>query len=154
MKLEIAAAALQHVPALAALERECFSRPWSGESLLCAIEDPAYFVFCAFADGMLAGYISVRTVLNEGYVNNLAVTRAFRRRGVGRALVKEALTDAAKRNLSFLSLEVRASNTPAIALYESLGFHKEGLRRGFYTAPKEDAWIMTAHLPERNETHV
>ena len=143
MKLEIAAAALQHVPALAALERECFSRPWSGESLLCA-----------FADSMLAGYISVRTVLNEGYVNNLAVTRAFRRRGVGRALVKEALTDAAKRNLSFLSLEVRASNTPAIALYESLGFHKEGLRRGFYTAPKEDAWIMTAHLPERNETHV
>ena len=82
------------------------------------------------------------TVLDEGYISNVAVSPAFRRRGIASALIRALLDRARERNLSFVTLEVRESNAAAIALYEGFGFRPVGRRKNYYDAPKEDAWIM------------
>ena len=78
----------------------------------------------------------------EGEISNVAVAEKFRRRGIGRKLMEYMLKEAPSFGIGDLTLEVRVSNAPAISLYESLGFHKEGVRPGFYEKPKEDALIM------------
>ena len=89
-----------------------------------------------------------QTVLDEGYITNVAVSPACRRQGIGRALIEELKKRAAQSGLSFVTLEARASNAPAIALYEGAGFRQVGVRRNFYTAPAEDAVLMTHYLKE------
>ena len=85
-------------------------------------------------------------LLDEGYITNVAVSPDCRRQGVGRALIA-ALTAAARtQRLAFVTLEVRASNAPAIALYEGAGFVRVGVRKNFYAAPTEDAVLMTLYL--------
>ncbi len=132
-----------HTARLAELEKLCFSEPWSEKALLEEIDNPAaYFVVVTDGDEVL-GYGGMHTVLGESYIDNIAVFPEFRGRGAGRA-VTQALIDKAKENDGvFITLEVRASNVPAITLYESLGFEKAGVRKRFYTNPDEDAVIMT-----------
>ena len=81
-------------------------------------------------------------VLDEGYIDNVAVRPDCRRQGIASALLG-AFERFAQAHLAFLTLEVRASNTPAIALYEAHGFVREGVRKNYYTNPREDAVIMT-----------
>ena len=131
---------------LAALERECFSDPWSEESLLYEVENEAAEFLCARIDGELAGYIGLHHVLDEGYIANIAVSGKFRRRGVASALLDRIFQTAQRLGLAFLSLEVRASNMPAQALYRKYGFEQAGVRRGYYEKPREDALIMTRWL--------
>ena len=132
-----------HTVRLAELEKLCFSEPWSEKALLEEIDNPAaHFVVVAEEDEVL-GYGGMHTVLGESYIDNIAVFPEYRGRGAGRA-VTQALIDKAKENDGvFITLEVRASNTPAITLYESLGFENVGVRKRFYTNPDEDAVIMT-----------
>ena len=78
----------------------------------------------------------------EGEITNVAVAKKFRRRGIGRALMEYMLKEAELLGMESATLEVRISNTPAIRLYESLGFQGEGVRPNFYEKPKEDALIM------------
>lgn len=132
--------------ALAAIERECFSDPWSEESLKYEAENPSACFVCAEEEKRIAGYIGMHYVLDEGYIANVAVTAAYRRRGVASGLIREILTEAEKLSLSFVSLEVRVSNAAAIALYTKFGFESLGLRKGYYEHPKEDAVIMTYYL--------
>ena len=82
-------------------------------------------------------------LLDEGYLCNLAVSEAFRRRGIGKALMTAAIECCKAQGCAFLSLEVRPSNTAAVRLYEALGFTKRGERKQFYTLPDEDALILT-----------
>ena len=89
-----------------------------------------------------------QTVLDEGYITNVAVSPDCRRQGIGRALIAELAERAKRAGLAFVTLEVRASNTPAIALYEGAGFKPVGVRKNFYTAPSEDAVLMTLYLKE------
>lgn len=136
------------IPAAAALEREAFGEnAWSERSLAdeLAREDAALFsALEGEAPGAaLIGYAGMRTVLDEGYVGNVAVRTHWRRRGAGRALTEALIRCARSRGLQFLSLEVRVSNAAAIALYEGMGFLTVGIRRGFYSFPREDARIMT-----------
>lgn len=99
-------------------------------------------------DGQAVGYVGCQTVLDEGYITNVAVSPDCRRQGIGRALIEELAQRARAQGLSFVTLETRASNAPAIALYEGAGFDRVGMRKNFYTAPSEDAVLMTLFLKE------
>ena len=90
----------------------------------------------------------MQTVLDEGYIGNVAVRPAFRRRGIADALLDALETLGRERELSFLTLEVRAGNAPAIALYEKNGYAQTGRRPGYYDHPKEDAILMTYYLKQ------
>ena len=82
-------------------------------------------------------------VLDEGYINNIAVSPSYRRRGVASALMDRLIDSARGLSLAFLTLEVRCGNHAAISLYEKYGFERVGLRRGYYEKPREDALLMT-----------
>lgn len=139
----------RHLPALAALEAACFSAPWSENALREELENPnALFWVAEDTDGAVCGYIGCQTVLDEGYIANVAVSPARRRRGVGRLLVDALTARAVQAGLAFLTLEVRVSNAPAIALYEKAGFRPVGKRKNYYSAPKEDALLMTCYIKE------
>ena len=139
---EIVPMAEAHVAAVAALERSCFSAPWSEQSVREELSNPLSLWLVALVDGQVAGYVGSQTVLDEADMMNLAVDPACRRQGIARALV-EALTAAlAERGVRSLTLEVRASNEGAIALYRTLGFAQVGRRPNYYTKPREDALIL------------
>ena len=139
---EIVPMAEAHVAAVAALECCCFSAPWSEQSVREELSNPLSLWLVALLDGQLAGYVGSQTVLDEADMMNLAVDPACRRQGIARALV-EALTAAlAERGVRSLTLEVRASNEGAIALYRTLGFAQVGRRPNYYTKPREDALIL------------
>ena len=132
-----------HIPQIAALERECFSTPWSENMLSDALFDPkASFIVAEDGEGGVLGYAGLQVVLDEGYIDNVAVEPDARRHGVASALL-DVYCRFGAANLAFLTLEVRASNAAAIGLYEKHGFRPAGLRKGYYSNPKEDAVIMT-----------
>lgn len=135
----------RHLPEATALERVCFGDPWSREAFLEELQNPAAHFIVAERSGAFAGYAGMSWVLDEGYVFNIAVAPAFRRRGVARALLRVLDTFAQEKRLAFLSLEVRTSNNAAIALYRSCGFETQGIRPHFYEHPPENAYIMTKY---------
>lgn len=134
------------LPAVAALERQCFSDPWSVEMLRTELPDDSHEFLLAVEGDTLLGYVGLMTVLDEGYLSNVAVSPAYRRQGIAEALLGALLARARARSLSFVTLEVRASNLPAQTLYRKLGFTEVGLRRGYYEHPREDAVLMTLYL--------
>lgn len=131
-----------HISQIAALEKICFSSPWSENSIASELENPLALWLAAVDNGRVAGYVGSQTVMGESDMMNVAVDPGFRRKGVAEALILE-LTDALKaRGSRSLTLEVRASNAPAIALYQKLGFIQIGCRPGYYRGPREDALIL------------
>lgn len=131
------------VPDVAAIERECFSQPWSEDMLAEELyNDNASFIVAVADDGTVLGYAGLTVVLDEGYINNVAVRSQYRRMGVADALLGTFI-HFAEDHLAFLTLEVRASNDKAISLYTKNGFVQEGRRKDYYKDPKEDAIIMT-----------
>ena len=101
---------------------------------------------CAEIEGELAGYMGLQYVLDEGYISNVCTAPEHRRRGVAGALIDEMISRARALGLSFLSLEVRVSNDPAISLYAGKGFVSVGVRPKYYEKPTEDAMIMNLAL--------
>lgn len=138
-----------HLPAVAALERCCFSVPWSEEMLAQELGGGIFLV--AKQAGDVVGYLGCQTVLDEGYITNVAVQPTHRRQGIGEMLLAELVARAGDAALSFVTLEVRTGNAAAISLYEKLGFVKVGVRRGFYRDPKEDAVLMTVYFKNKEE---
>ena len=136
----------RHLAALAEIEKACFHAPWSENMLREELGKGLFLV--AERDGQAVGYVGCQTVLDEGYITNVAVSPDCRRQGIGRALIAELVSCARAQNLAFVTLEARASNAPAIALYEGAGFGRVGVRKNFYTAPTEDAVLMTLFLKE------
>ena len=134
------------VPGIAALERECFSLPWSEQIISLQLGGPGKVMLAAEENGCLAGYMGLQYVLDEGYISNVCTAPEHRRRGVASALIDEMISRAAALELAFLSLEVRASNSPAIALYRGKGFVDVGVRPGYYEKPAEDAIIMNLYI--------
>lgn len=133
------------IKSLANLEKECFSRPWSEESILTEFSKQNSFCFVAISSQSLKiiGYIGCYYVLDECYITNLAVSSLARDQGVGSTLVEKVLKEAEQRNFAFVTLEVRASNIVAINLYKRLGFKAQGMRKAYYSNPTEDAILMT-----------
>jgi ribosomal-protein-alanine N-acetyltransferase len=136
----------RHLDEAAALEWQCFSLPWSRAAFLSELGSPAAFYAAAEAEGRLAGYAGMRTVLDEGYITNVAVAPGWRRQGIGSLLLDALRAEAVRRRLSFLTLEVRRSNAPAVSLYEKHGFTLAGVRPRYYEKPREDALLMTLWL--------
>lgn len=137
-----------HVPAVAALERQCFSDPWSEASVRGELENPLSLWLVALDGDRLAGYAGSQTVLDEADVMNVAVAPAYRRQGVARRLLTGLQAALARQGVRSLTLEVRASNAAAIALYASLGFVQVGRRPHYYSKPKEDALILRKEWTE------
>jgi ribosomal-protein-alanine N-acetyltransferase len=127
---------------IAEIERACFSLPWTEEQLRIQLGEGHIFL-AAELDGVLCGYAGAQIVLDEGYIANVAVAPAYRRRGVAAALLREMRPRAMARGISFLTLEVRASNAPAIALYAGQGYVQVGRRKNYYANPREDDILMT-----------
>ncbi len=128
--------------AIAEIEKECFSIPWSENAINEAVANGTVFLV-AEKSFRIVGYVSMNTALDEGYINNIAVKGDFRRQGIADRLLNSLYKKAEKLNLAFLSLEVRASNKNAISLYQKAGYKNMGIRKNFYEKPTEDAIIMT-----------
>ena len=133
----------EHVREAAEIEKLCFSEPWSEASLMMLAEGGYGTGVACVEDGKLVAYAGMVSVLDEGEIVNVATHPDYRRRGYGRAVIDEILRLAREREIITLTLEVRASNTAAQALYTSAGFCAVGMRAGFYSHPREDAVIMT-----------
>ncbi len=131
------------VPCIAALERLCFSEPWSQASLEAELRNPLATWLVAEIGGQTAGYAGIHQVLDEACVTNVAVDPAHRRKGVGKALMLALENICRREGSAFLTLEVRESNQGAIALYQNLGFEEVGRRKHYYTHPTEDALLLT-----------
>ncbi|MGN0452996.1 MAG: ribosomal protein S18-alanine N-acetyltransferase [Ruminococcus sp.] len=125
------------------LEEECFSKPWSEDSLLNLIKGENSALFGAFYEDRLVGFAVLEWVLDEGSLTNIAVDSDFRRQGIGEKLMEALINEAEEKKLAFITLEVRATNTPAIALYKKFGFEEVGRRKNYYSSPTEDALLMT-----------
>lgn len=141
MKFTIIQMQCCHVAAIAALERLYFSSPWVEEAVASELENPLSLWLVAMDGERLIGYIGSQSVLGESDMMNVAVHPDYRCQGVGSALVM-ALMDALKPENRCLSLEVRASNEVAKAMYARLGFLEVGRRPCYYTKPTEDALIL------------
>ena len=135
-----------HLSQVAAIERECFSHPWS-EALLEQelYNDMISLVVAEGEDGTVLGYGEVRAVLDEGTLEKRAGAPAYRRQGVAEAILG-AYIRFGQANLTFLTLEVRESNAPAIGLYEKLGFQVVGRRKNYYREEPEDALLMSVEF--------
>ena len=131
-----------HVAQVAELETLCFSDPWSERSVASELENKLSYWLVAVEDDRVAGYVGSQTVMGETDMMNIAVHPDFRRRGIAEALVNALVEGLKTMDSHCLTLEVRASNTPAIALYEKMGFQQIGLRKNYYRNPKEDALIL------------
>ena len=131
------------LPQIEQIEQECFSVPWTREQLSSQLDENRHVFLAAVADGRVLGYVGMMYVLDEGYIANVAVAPEARRQGVGRALIAELLRRADELELAFVTLEVRPSNSAAIALYSGFGFEPVGRRKNYYDKPSEDALLMT-----------
>ena len=151
MAVEIQEAARWMLPQLERLEEECFSVPWTPEQLLSEFPDESHLFLTAVEGERVLGYVGMMHVLDEGYISNVAVAPAYRRRGLGDRLISELLERAKALRLAFVTLEVRESNAPAIALYLKHGFSPVGVRRNYYEKPKENAVLMTIFLESNKQ---
>ena len=131
-----------HVAPIAQLEKICFSDPWSERSIAYELTNPLSAWFVAVEDGVVLGYVGSQAVLDEADMMNIAVSPEARRRGIAQGLVEVLVAALKEKEVRCLTLEVRASNDPAITLYHKLGFTQVGRRPNYYRNPKEDALIL------------
>lgn len=136
------------VEPVVALERELFAHdPWSAEQFwgeLAQVPETRWFAVHEDADG-IDGYVGLFAVPPEGDVQTIAVAPRSQGRGLGRELLDALVVEAESRGCAQLFLEVRQDNQPAIALYESAGFEKQGRRRDYY-GPGLDALVLRRRL--------
>lgn len=143
MEFKIRKMTSEDVPAVAALERSCFSEPWTENVYLQTLaNENALYLLAENEDGELAGICGLLDILGEGDISNVAVAKPFRRQKVAERMMAELLGRGKERGIMAFTLEVRASNEAAIRLYEKFGFVCEGRRKKFYKKPEEDALIL------------
>ena len=131
-----------HVSQIAALEKLCFSDAWSENSIRSELSIKLSLWLVAVDGDRVAGYIGSQTVLGWADMMNLCVSPDYRRQGLGEQLTAELERQLRENRVECLTLEVRVSNAPAIALYEKLGFVQVGKRPRYYEKPREDALIL------------
>ena len=127
--------------AVAALERRVFPRPWTEAMLGAALTQVTSLSLGARDRAVLRGYLVAQLIAGELHIHTVAVDPSWRRRGIGRRLVETALAEAVGRGAGSATLEVRRANRAARRLYERLGFVRDGIRRGYYRDPPDDALI-------------
>lgn len=145
MRLELRRLTLSDLSAIEQIERDAYPTPWSRSMFAGELAKASSLSLGAFdedAGGALVGYLIISRYVDAWHIMNVAVAREYRRQGIAKRLLEELFTlteDDARRGYT---LEVRVSNTEAIALYEHVGFQATGLRRAYYTDNREDALIM------------
>ena len=140
--LEIRKMTSEDLEAVACLEKEIFSTPWSLQGFADSINQKHTLYLVARADGELAGYCGLMQILEEADITNVAVAIPYRRQQIGRRMLEELIRQAEGRGVREITLEVRESNAAARQLYRKLGFEEEGIRKDFYERPTENAVIM------------
>jgi [ribosomal protein S18]-alanine N-acetyltransferase len=135
---------LRDLNAIEALEQRAYPTPWSRSMFAGELAKPSSICLGAFdsEDGTLLGYLIISRYVDAWHVMNVAVLPEQRRRGIASALLNRLFEQTADEGRRGYTLEVRVSNVGAIKLYERLGFHSRGVRRGYYTDNREDALIM------------
>ena len=132
-----------HLSGVADLEKLCFTTPWNEAMLEEELyNDTASFIVAQGENGEVLGYAGLHVILDEGYIDNVAVRPEYRRQGIADQLL-DVFCRFGEAHLRFLTLEVRPSNTSAVALYEKHGFKEAGRRKDYYTDPTEDALLLT-----------
>ncbi|HWQ80294.1 MAG TPA: ribosomal protein S18-alanine N-acetyltransferase, partial [Anaerovoracaceae bacterium] len=143
MDLMVRQAEIRDIKPMAEMDVLCFTAPWSEESFDKEIrENHMAFYIVAEIGGRMVGYAGLWRVLDEGHITNVAVHPDFRRRGIGEALISVLLSHTIENGILSHTLEVRASNNPAISLYLKFGFEPAGFRKNYYEDNGEDAIIM------------
>ena len=127
---------------VAELEKLCFNDPWSVNSIVYELTNPLSLWLVAEEAGIVVGYVGSQSVMDEADMMNIAVHPEYRRRGIAQELVHRLVTALRQKEVRRLTLEVRASNEPAKALYSGLGFEQVGRRPNYYRNPREDALIL------------
>lgn len=136
----------QHVAQVAALEKLCFADPWSENSVAAELEHDYSLWVVALEEDTVVGYVGAQISFEEADMMNVAVHPDHRRKGIAESVIDALIAQLKERGCAGLSLEVRASNIPAITLYEKMEFTQVGLRRNYYRNPKEDALILRKTL--------
>lgn len=127
---------------VSANEALCFSMPWSLRAFADVLAREEMIFLVVEEEGRIVGHCGVTNVLGEGNITNVAVHPDYRKRGIGRKMLARLLQEGRKAGITAFTLEVREGNKEAVHLYEKAGFVTEGVRRGFYDKPKENALIM------------
>lgn len=142
----IRAMELRDAPAVAALEAQNFSEPWSANSFIEEIKKESSIYLVAYEGTDLVGVCGLVASFDEGEVLNVSVKKECRKQGIGLQMLQELLAEGDKRGIKHFTLEVREGNMPARTLYEKLGFVCEGIRPDFYRNPTENAAIYWLHM--------
>jgi [ribosomal protein S18]-alanine N-acetyltransferase len=136
----------QDLDQLMVIEDDVFSMPWSRQSYETELKNQwANYLACDW-EGQLAAYIGMWTVFEEAHITNVAVSKRFRGRGLGRILMLEEEKLARAKGANRILLEVRPSNEAALAMYKGLGYIPVSVRREYYADNGEDALVMIKHL--------
>lgn len=130
---------------VAEIERQIFSIPWSEKAFRNSMESDNTIYIVAKENNNVAGYAGMYLSFEEGNITNVAVNPLNRRKGIGEKIVRDILNRACEKGVRDVFLEVRETNSVAIALYEKIGFKEEGIRKNFYDKPRENALIMWKH---------
>lgn len=131
------------LPRVMEIESVIYSHPWTRGNFADSLQAGHRCEVCE-CDGAIIGYAVMMSVLDEAHLLNISIAREFQGRGLGRALLRHMTDAAARHGAAMMFLEVRPSNTSAIALYESAGFNEFSVRKGYYPAGngREDAILM------------
>lgn len=143
-------ATIEDAKEIFAIEMDCFSVPWSLDSIEAELinqEKKLYYVI-EDTEGVV-GYAGAWLVYDEGQITNIAIRPSARRQGFGATLTRALIDECFKRGMHEIFLEVRISNLSALSLYRQLGFTVKGMRKNYYSEPKEDAYIMSLIKEER-----
>ena len=130
---------------VAEIERQIFSIPWSEKAFRDSMESDNTIYIVTKENDNVAGYAGMYLSFEEGNITNVAVNPLSRRKGIGEKIVRDILNRAYEKGVRDVFLEVRETNSVAIALYEKIGFKEEGIRKNFYDKPRENALIMWKH---------
>lgn len=137
-------ATIEDAKEIFAIEMECFSVPWSLDSIETELLNEDKKLYYVVEDGNgVVGYAGAWLVYDEGQITNIAIRPSTRRQGFGAKLTSALIEECFKRGMHEIFLEVRISNLSALSLYRQLGFTVKGMRKNYYSEPKEDAYIMS-----------
>lgn len=142
-KLEIQKMDYDHIDDILQIEELCYgAHHWSKDSFIAELNNKISSYYCILQDDKCVGYIGIWKIVNEAHITNLSVHPAFQHQKLAHRLLMTAIKECYREKVKFITLEVRATNTRAINLYEKFGFKSLGLRKKYYQDNNEDALIM------------
>ncbi len=131
-----------YIKAIHAIETAAQPAPWSEKAFQNELTNPHSLFLVAVLKGSVIGYAGIWNLIDEAHVTTLMISPEYRGNGYGKLLISEVLLQAKEAGMTCATLEVRASNSVAIQLYESLGFTNAAIRKRYYPDNQEDAVVM------------